>query len=65
MVYTNTDRAVWSAADRYIAEDLDSSVVAAVCGICGCDIYQGEDYYSNGDMDMCCSCHEDFTKIWD
>lgn len=65
MVFSNTDPAVWSAADRYITGDFDSGTVCAVCGVCEESIYQGEDYYSNGDMDMCCSCYNNFTKIWD
>lgn len=69
MIYRNTDRA-WDYAldrDKYFGgESIErsNSDITAKCELCGSPVYSDEEYYSDGDFDICCSCYRSFEKIW-
>ena len=64
MIYRNDDPAFENAMDRSILADYESGIVTAKCEFCGESIFENDEYYSNGDIDLCCACYCDFTKVW-
>ncbi len=68
MIYSNTDPAWDAVLDRYKLSDFDNgkqyeAEVATRCELCGRDVYSDEEYYSDGDFDICDGCFGDFKRI--
>ncbi len=67
MQYCNNDASLRNVEDRYITgnygEDAEGEI-EATCDICGEGIYDDEEYYSNGDMIMCCGCYAEFYRVY-
>ena len=42
----------------------DGSAVWSQCGLCGGEIYRGEEYYQVNGQVFCTGCLEDFAKSW-
>lgn len=51
-----------SALDRYLTEEPDEPRVVYECDMCGCEIYEGDDYYEIGDTKLCEDCMGDCKK---